>query len=111
MQNFIQRGDTIAIPAPADLVSGAGVLVGSFFGAATTDALEGALVECQVEGIVALAKAAGAWTAGMPVFWDDAEGLATADDDTGGNARIGVAVAAAADAATTGHVKLLGQAI
>jgi predicted RecA/RadA family phage recombinase len=111
MKNFIQRGDVIAIPAPADVSSGDGVLVGSLFGVAITDAASGQSVECAVEGAVFLAKATGVWTTGAPIYWDESAGVATTDDDTGSNLRIGVAIAAALEADATGPVKLLGQAI
>jgi predicted RecA/RadA family phage recombinase len=71
MKNFIQHGDIISVTAPADVVSGAGVLVGQLFGVATKNALSGAQVEIKTEGVVALPKATGAINEGVRVFWDN----------------------------------------
>lgn len=71
MKNYIQPGDTISLPAPANVVSGAGVLVGALFGVATHGALSGALVELQTTGVVTLNKAAGSIAVGARLFWDD----------------------------------------
>ena len=45
MRNYIQPGHAITLAAPYDVVSGAGLLVGSIFGVASHDALSGAEVE------------------------------------------------------------------
>ena len=42
MKNFVQRGENIAVPAPAAVTSGAGVLIGALFGVANGDADTGA---------------------------------------------------------------------
>ena len=41
MRNYIQPGHAITLAAPYDVVSGAGLLVGSIFGVASHDALAG----------------------------------------------------------------------
>lgn len=56
MKNFVQRGDTITVAAPATLSSGDGVLIGSLFGVATTDAASGADVALVTTGVIALPK-------------------------------------------------------
>ena len=72
MRNYIQPGHAITLPAPYDVVSGAGLLVGSIFGVASGDALSGAEVETQLTGVIDLAKVASqAWTAGAKVYWDN----------------------------------------
>ena len=72
MRNYIQPGHAITLLAPYDVVSGAGLLVGSIFGVASGDALSGAEVETQLTGVIDLAKVASqAWTAGAKVYWDN----------------------------------------
>ena len=72
MRNYIQPGHAITLAAPYDVVSGAGLLVGSIFGVASHDALSGAEVEAQLTGVIDLAKVASqAWTAGAKVYWDN----------------------------------------
>ena len=72
MRNYIQPGHAITLLAPYDVVSGAGLLVGSIFGVASGDALSGAEIETQLIGVVDLAKVASqAWTAGAKVYWDN----------------------------------------
>lgn len=109
MKNFVQPGAVLSIPAPADVVSGAGVLAGSLFGIAVHSALSGAPVEIQTEGVVTIAKAPSqAWTVGALIYWDAGNSRATNVAST--HKQIGVAVAAVADGAgdTTGTIKLIG---
>ena len=77
MKTFRQIGDTVTVTAPANVVSGQGVLVGDIFGAALSDALSGQPVEIAVEGVVGLPKAAGAINEGVRLFWDNAAGRIT----------------------------------
>lgn len=56
MKNFIQPGKVLTVAAPADVLSGAGVMVGSLFGVAAYDALSGADVEVSREGVFELPK-------------------------------------------------------
>ena len=51
MRNYIQPGHAITLLAPYDVVSGAGLLVGSIFGVASHDALSGGEVETQLTGV------------------------------------------------------------
>jgi predicted RecA/RadA family phage recombinase len=91
MKTYIQPGNTITLPAPYDVVSGNGLLVGAIFGIATYDAAAGAEVETQLTGVVEIAKAGTqAWAVGDRVYWDDTnrQATATATDNT----LIGVAV-------------------
>ena len=93
MRNYIQSGHAITLAAPYDVVSGAGVLVGSIFGVASHDALSGAEVETQLTGVIDLAKVASqAWTAGAKVYWDNTAKRVT--NVASGNTLIGVAVLA-----------------
>ena len=93
MRNYIQPGHVITLAAPYDVVSGAGLLVGSIFGVAAHDALSGAEVETQLTGVIDLAKVASqAWTAGAKIYWDNTAKRAT--NVASGNTLIGVAVLA-----------------
>lgn len=108
MKNYIQEGNLVTVPAPADVLSGAGVLVGSLFGIAVHDALSGADVLVQTAGVVEIAKtSAQAWTVGALIYWDNTAKLATSVSTS--NKLIGVAVAAAANPSATGTVRLNGS--
>jgi predicted RecA/RadA family phage recombinase len=89
MKNFVQIGNTVRMTAPYTVVSGAGAKVGRLFGVATGDITSGAVGEFQVRGVVDIAKAAGAWTEGAGVYWDDTNKVATMSRL---GIRIGVAV-------------------
>ncbi|MTH57646.1 DUF2190 family protein [Paracoccus litorisediminis] len=105
MKNFIQPGQQISVPAPAAVVSGQGVLVGSLFGVAVHDAASVASVEISLRGAYRMTKAAGsAWTVGARLYWDDTAKAVTATAST--NKLIGVAIEAADSAATSGAVLL-----
>ncbi|MDN4036796.1 MULTISPECIES: DUF2190 family protein [unclassified Massilia] len=72
MKNFIQPGQTVTVIAPANLISGQGVLVGALFGVATNDALQGAPVEICRTGVFALsAVAADTGAIGDKAYWDN----------------------------------------
>ena len=45
MKNYTQRGDTLTLVAPYDVVSGAGMLVGAIFAVASNTAKSGDAVE------------------------------------------------------------------
>jgi predicted RecA/RadA family phage recombinase len=109
MRNYIQPGHAITLPAPYDVTSGQGLLVGAIFGVASGDALSGTEVETQLTGVIDLAKAGSqAWTVGARVYWDDTARRATtvATDNTA----VGVAVLAVGGGAeeTVGRVRLNG---
>jgi predicted RecA/RadA family phage recombinase len=106
MKNFIQPGKVLTLLAPAALLSGAVVIVGSFVGIAATDAASGAPVEVSTEGVFDLPKTAPeVWAQGAPVYWDANEEKATTVG-TGGLPLIGVATEAALEAAAVGRVKI-----
>jgi predicted RecA/RadA family phage recombinase len=108
MKNFIQRGEVITLAAPYDVASGAGLLVGTIFGVATSAALSGEAVETAVCGVYELAKtSAQAWTVGAKIYWDDTAKVCTTV--TTSNTLIGVAVAAAANPSAAGLVRLNGS--
>lgn len=106
MKNYIQRGENLTVPAPADVPSGSGVLIGGMFGVAVADAVSGQDVTIVRKGVYSLKKlSAQAWTTGAKIFWND-----TAKECTtvvGSNTLIGYATGAAADPSPTGIVVLL----
>lgn len=111
MRNFVQPGNTITAITPiGGVTSGAPVLIGSLFGVASTTQAAGEDVELATVGVYDLPKAAVVVAAGDVAFYDATAGAVTTDDDTGANKRIGVFIAAAADSATIGRVRLDGAA-
>lgn len=107
MRNHIQPGDTLTLPAPRDLKSGDGAVVGSIFGVANGDAAEGQPADLDVVGVFALPKVAAlAIDAGEPVYWDDAVHLVSTDDT---DMLIGVATEDAANPSATVAVRLNGS--
>lgn len=108
MKTYIQPGETISVPAPANVLAGAGVLVGSLFGVAVTTALSGADVEIAIEGVYDLPKtAAQAWTVGQLLYWSGTAVTNVAST----NKLIGVAARAQLSADTVGRVRLNGAGI
>lgn len=78
MRNFVAPGDNIEVTAPAAVLSGAGVLIGSLFGVATMDAAINTPVVISTQGVFDLPKAPSqAWTVGQVVHWDTATNRAT----------------------------------
>ncbi|MFN4142782.1 DUF2190 family protein [Aestuariivirga sp.] len=111
MKNFVQPGHNITALAPiGGVASGDPVLIGNLFGIASTDAAEGAEVELGTVGVYDIGKAAVAVSAGDIAYFDATAGNVTTDDATGSNLRVGIFVAAAADSATIGRVRLDGAA-
>jgi predicted RecA/RadA family phage recombinase len=108
MRNFVQEGDTLTLTAPAAIVSGAGVLIGSIFGVAAGTVAIGESVDLVTEGVFTMNKvSAQAITVGAKVYWDDATKLVTTI--SAGNTLIGVAVEAAANPSGTIAVRLNGS--
>lgn len=106
--NYIQDGDNLTVPAPANVSSGDGVKVGVLFGVASTDALSGEDVVIATKGVYELPKtSAQAWTVGAAIYWT---GSAATTATTAGNVLIGVAAAVAANPSATGLVRLNGAA-
>lgn len=107
MKNFIQPGEAITLAAPYDLLSGAGAKVGSIFGVAAFDALNGVDVVLQRSGVFSLAKvSAQAWAVGDPLYWDNSAKLVT--NVKGANLYIGKALEVAANPTAKGKVLLGG---
>lgn len=105
MKNYVQPGSNLTVPAPYDVSSGGGVLVGAIFGVAECNAVAGADVTLCVEDVFALDKVVDdAFTVGEPVYWDNAAKLVTVT--SAGNTRIGVAIVAAGVGSATVNVRL-----
>jgi predicted RecA/RadA family phage recombinase len=110
MKNHVQPGDIVGVTAPANVLSGAGVLVGSLFGVAVADALSGTDVQIAVEGVFTLPKVGSqAWTVGALIYWNGTACTNVAST----NKLIGAAVVAVGSGAgeTIGTVRLNGTAV
>lgn len=107
MKNFISPGDVVTVPAPYDVASGAGALVGTLFGIAAFAAVSGAPVEIRTRGVFDTAKnSAEAWTVGAKVYWDNTNKVVTTTATS--NTEIGKAVDVAANPSGIGRVRLNG---
>ena len=109
MKTFIQPGNIITVTAAANIASGDGVLVGSIFGVAATDAVAGDEVEIGTVGVYELPKLSTAAIAqGDRVAWDDtAKKIALPGV---GLYPVGIATESAGNGATTVKVRLDGVA-
>src|SRR3954471_11075420 len=103
--NYIQRGHTLTLAAPYDVLSGACLKVGTLVGVAQYDALSGVDVETSLEGVHEVAKvSAQAWTVGQAIYWDNSAKLATSTAST--NTALGHATEVAANPSSVGRVRL-----
>lgn len=108
MKNYVQRGDTVTLTAPAALASGEPFAVGAIFGVATNAAESGAPVEASRVGVFDLPKTTGeAWTVGARLYWASGTKKLTTNGEE--NLFVGAALTAAGDAATTGRAILAGH--
>ena len=104
-KNYVQKGENLTLAAPADVLSGAGVVVGSIFGIAMGNALSGASVDLATTGVFTMAKVSAlAIAVGDIVYFDNATKLV--NKTAAGNTRIGLAVTAAANPSGTVQVRL-----
>ena len=113
MRNQIQRGENITVPAPFDVASGDGCLIGSLFGVAAETAVEDSDVDLVTVGVFRLPKTSAlAIAIGDPVYWHagtpPAAGVVNKTSAAG--IRIGVAVEAVANPSPTVAVRLDGWA-
>jgi predicted RecA/RadA family phage recombinase len=106
MTNFVKRGENLTLVAPYNVLSGDGFKVGNVFGVASNDTLQGADVECNVEGVYDLAKDASVFSQGDQAYWDDVNKVATST--VGNNLLIGAVETGAVTGAATVRVKLYG---
>jgi predicted RecA/RadA family phage recombinase len=108
-QSYKHPGEVLTLTAPYEVDAGEGALVGSIFGVACDDTLNGAEGEFMTEGVHELDKtSAQEWVAGDKVYWNVSTKLCDNDGTTG--MLIGYATEAAANPTSTGLVKLNGSA-
>jgi predicted RecA/RadA family phage recombinase len=106
MRTFIQPGRTITVPAPRILKSGEACRIGALFGVANGDAVNGELVDLDLEGVFDLPKvAAQAVAVGDELYFDEATKLLTKTQPVGA-ARAGVAVAVAGNPSASVAVRI-----
>ena len=108
MQNYIQNGDVITVPAPAGgIASGEGMIVGNIFGVTAYAAAEGEPVELATTGVYQLPKATAAvLTVGARVAWDNT--AKNINVPGAGRFPVGVATEAAGNGITSVAVRLDG---
>jgi predicted RecA/RadA family phage recombinase len=111
MKNFVQRGCTVPVQAPAGgAVSGQPCLIGALFGVAAFSAPETAPLEIVTEGVFDLPKATNiAFAQGDKAYWDT---IANALTSTAiGHAWVAVVTQGALASASTVRVRLNHQPI
>jgi predicted RecA/RadA family phage recombinase len=105
MQNYVNEGWNLTIPAPGAVSSGDVVIVGAFKGVAQHDAASGDPVVIVTRGVFDLPKVGSqAWAVGAVIYWTGTACTTT----VGSNTLIGAAVAAVGSGAgeTEGRVRL-----
>ncbi|CUH66818.1 hypothetical protein TG4357_02658 [Thalassovita gelatinovora] len=108
MKNYVNAGTNLTIAAPANVVAGQPLLVGSLFGVVSNDAASGTNTVLVRRGMFSdMPKvAAETWGLGDPVYWDaTAEAFSTDGTD---NVLVGTAPEPAAENAATARVLLDG---
>jgi predicted RecA/RadA family phage recombinase len=106
---FVHDGKSIDYTPGADVAAGTVVVQGELVGVARTPIAANTLGSLAVEGVFDFAKATGtgtAITAGANCYWDEAEGVAKTDAESGANKLIGKSVKAAGDDDATVRVRL-----
>ena len=109
MKNFVQPGENVTVPAPADTASGDLVLLGAMFGVAVHNAGAGEPVTVKTGGIFDLpAIVAEDWGAGVKLYRhaaaDANQGKVTGE--AAGNVAIGIAMLAKPATFATARVRL-----
>jgi predicted RecA/RadA family phage recombinase len=107
MKNKVQKGDTITVTAPYNVLSGQGVLVGTLFGVAAVDALSGSQVDIARTGVFDItALQTDTAVQGAKIYWDNtARRLTTTATN---NALVGAVTMAKTSADTAARVLLDG---
>ncbi|MBK8211473.1 MAG: DUF2190 family protein [Rhodospirillales bacterium] len=105
-KTYVQPGHTLTVAAPTGgVLSGSGVLIGTLFGIAQSDATEGADVEILTDGVVEIGKTAALQIdVGDRLFWDASNKVV--NKTATAQVCIGVAVSAAANPSGTVKMKL-----
>ncbi len=105
MKNYIQPGKNITVAAPAEVKSGALVVVGALVGVAAFDALKDAEVEIATEGVFELPCATADDIGVGDLLYSDA-GELTKVPGTASRPLVGAAVSAAAPGVVLVRCKL-----
>ncbi len=106
---FVQAGDAVDYTPASDVAAGDVIVQGDLVGVATRDIAAGELGALAVAGVFDFPKATGVGSTiavGSIVYWDDANDLATTNDGTGANKKIGTTIAAAGDNDATVRVRM-----
>ena len=104
--NFVQPGNSVTVVAAANAVSGALVVLGQMFGVAAHDCLTGEQLTITCGGVWDFAKLNAVSTSmavGANVYWDNTNAVMT---PTTSFTRVGVAMAAVGNTATSVRVRL-----
>ena len=109
MKNYVQRGERLRLYPTGSVTAGQIVVVGGIVGVAFSDydIATGDGVICDLYGVYDLPKITGAWTQGVPVYWDADNKQATTVAD--GNTYIGLAADVAVSDAEFGSVLVNGN--
>lgn len=105
MKNFVQEGKRLTLTAPYARLGGEAAKIGSMVVVAAHDVANGAEGEWLTEGVMDLkTKTTDTPAVGALAYWDDTnkEFTTTSTDNT----KAGIFVAAKANGATTGRIKL-----
>lgn len=106
---FVHEGKSVDYTPGADVSAGAVVVQEDLVGVVSVDTKANMLGSLTVAGVFDFPKATGASSgiaAGVKVYWDVAEAVAKADDETGANKYVGKVVKAAGDSDATVRVRL-----
>ena len=104
MDNFVQAGSNLTLPAPAIVKAGDLVIIGALIGVASGSAASGENFDLVTAGVFELPKATGAITLGAGVYWDAVAKKVTTTSS--GNTLCGYAVKAAGSPDATAKIKL-----
>ena len=105
MKNFVQKGVSITLAAPANVDSGTPVLVGALFGVAAGTVASGENLDLVTQGVFDLPKLnAAAFSLGEKVYFDAPTGKCV--EAGAGLPWVGVALAEALAGAVTVRVRL-----
>ena len=108
-KNFVQRGDTLTLTAPADVTGGQIVSIGELVGIAAGDAASGADFDLHLTGVWDLPKVGTDVIAIGDLVFADGDGLVTVEEDDGAEPPVaftplGVAATAAGSGVASVHV-------
>ena len=106
MKTYIQPGHSLTVTTPTGgVLSGQGVLIGTLFGSAQYDGIEGAELEILAEGVVEIGKTSALQIdVGDRLFWDATNKVV--NKTATAQVCVGIAVSAAANPSGTVRMKL-----